>query len=49
MNSMPYSVRKSGDEYIVTAKDTGKTYHTKNPKKLERLHEYYKHKEESND
>jgi hypothetical protein len=41
---MPYSVKKDKDGmYTVTAKDTGKTYNTKNPKKLERLHEMFKH------
>lgn len=31
-------------KYIVKSKDSGKTYHTNNPERLERLHEYYKNK-----
>ena len=41
---MPYTEEKEKNgETIVKAKDTGKEYHTKNPKKLERLHEEFKH------
>ena len=41
---MPYKVYKDKTGYTVEAIDTGKKYHTDNPEKLEKLHEYFKNR-----
>ena len=47
---MPYAEKKTKAGVTVTAKNTGKQYHTKSEadaKKLEKLHEMFKHMRET--